>query len=36
MMTGTLAVTRDQEATLGVELEGAWVFNSFVELSHEF
>lgn len=34
-LAGALAITMDQETALGVELEGTWVFDGFVELSHK-
>ena len=35
VMTGALAATVEQEATLQVEMEGAWVSDGFVKLSHK-
>ena len=34
-MTGALAATVEQEATLQVEMEGAWVSDGFVKLSQK-
>ena len=34
-MTWASAATMDQEATLAVELEGAWIYDGFVKLSQE-
>ena len=34
MVAGALAITMDQETIVGVELEGTWVFEDLVELSH--